>query len=224
MQGLVGRYEGGGTFTLFRIRSFESDLTRRTPIGFVEMDTRDFLRTSSLGVIHYHEIIEYWFLEESNLLALNTFIGVGYCKMVKRAFINSDGTMIRDATGEPDPTPDESQPKLHSECGYIIAFTARNGVTTIMKVVDIARGLTVLAMGSFSSNTNTFEFDTDTLDGSDFGIFDTPFGTANRVTQVNYHQTLVTSAGTVNCGAGCTPARHEYDEFFRMNARRSDGS
>ena len=86
MQGLTGRYIGGGTFTLFRIRSFESDLNRRTPIGFVEMDTRDFTRTSSIGVIHFHETIEYWFLEESNLLALNTFIGSGYCKMVMRSF------------------------------------------------------------------------------------------------------------------------------------------
>ena len=72
------------------------------------MDTRDFLRTSSLGVIHYHEVIEYWFLTESNLIALNTFIGVGYCKMVKRALINPDGTMIRDENLEPDPTPDNS--------------------------------------------------------------------------------------------------------------------
>ena len=93
-----------------------------------------------------------------------------------------------------------------------------------MKIVDIARGLTVLAMGSFSSSSGTFEFDTDELDGADFGIFLTEFGTAERVDQPNYHQTLVTSAGTRSCGAGCTPARHEYDEFFRMNARRSDGS
>ena len=181
MNGLVGRYVGGGTFTLFRIRSFESDISRRTPIGFVEFDTRDFNRVSSLGVIHYHETIEYWFLEESNLLALNTFIGNGYCKNVKRAFTTSSGTAVRDANGDPNPTPDNSQPVLHSECGYIIVFTDRTGTTKIIKLIDITRGLTVLAKGVFSSNTGTFEFDTDANDGIDFGLLATPFGSAERV-------------------------------------------
>ena len=75
-------------------------------------------------------------------------------------------------------------------------------------MIDITRGLTVIARGSFSDNTGTFEFDTDTLDGSDFGILMTPFGSAARVDQVNYHQTLVTSTGTRSCGSGCSPARH----------------
>ena len=66
--------------------------------------------------------------------------------------------------------------------------------------------------------------DTDELDGSDFGLLFTRFGTKDRVDQVNYHQTLRTVAGTRSCGSGCSPARHEYDEHFRMNARRSDGS
>ena len=72
------------------------------------MDTRDFLRSSSLGVIHYHEVIEYWFLEEVNQLALNNFIGVGYCKMVKRAFTTADTTMPLDVNGDPNAVPDES--------------------------------------------------------------------------------------------------------------------
>ena len=84
--------------------------------------------------------------------------------------------------------------------------------------------MTVLAHGSFSESTGTFIFDTDVNDGSDFGIFDTPFGTANRVDQVNYHITHKTAPGLHDCGVGCDPIRLDYDEFFRLNARRSDGS
>ena len=151
MQSLVGTYIGGGTFTLFRIRSFEDDFTRRTPIGFVEMDTRDFGRTSSLGTIHYHEKMEYWFLEESNLLALNTFIGLGYCKMVRRAVTTATTTAVLDANGEPNPTIDPvNSGALHTECGYIVVFTDRTGVTKIIKIIDLTRGLTVLCDGTFS--------------------------------------------------------------------------
>ena len=51
----------------------------------------------------------------------------------------------------------------------------------MLKMINLIRGMTVLAHGSFSESTGTFIFDTDVNDGSDFGIFDTPFGTANRV-------------------------------------------
>ena len=94
LQSFVGTYEGGGVLTLFRIRSFDIDDDKRVPNGFVSMDIRDFSRTGSLGVIHMHELEQYWFLEEINLLALNTFIGLGYAKVVKRAQVNPDKTAI----------------------------------------------------------------------------------------------------------------------------------
>ena len=93
---------------LFRIRSFDTDSTARVPTGFVEMGISDFARTSSFGVVHLHETAHYWFLSESNLLALNTFIGNGYCKMVKRAITDENGLMFRDANGEPLVEPDNT--------------------------------------------------------------------------------------------------------------------
>lgn len=57
LQGFTGTYDCSGTFTLFRIRSFETDMNRRTPVGFVLLDKRDFTRVASLGVIHYAERI-----------------------------------------------------------------------------------------------------------------------------------------------------------------------
>ena len=120
---LPGKYEGAGTMVLFRIRSFETDMNSRVPIGFVEMDIRDFTRTSSFSVNHYHETVHYWFLEETNLLALNAFIGNGYCKLVNKAITNVDGTINLDANGEPLVVPDTVSDPLHSECGYIVVFT-----------------------------------------------------------------------------------------------------
>ena len=53
----MGTFEGGGTFTLFRIRSFDTDSSARVPLGFVEFDVRDFNRVAATGVIHLHETI-----------------------------------------------------------------------------------------------------------------------------------------------------------------------
>ena len=89
----MGTYTGGGTFTLFSIRSFADDPRARIPRGFTEMDLRDLERTSSTGVIHLAMDLEMWELEEENKLALNTFIGIGYALSASRARTNSDGTI-----------------------------------------------------------------------------------------------------------------------------------
>lgn len=87
-------------------------------------------------------------MEETNKLALNTFIGSGYCKMVRKAITKADGTISIDANGDPIPlVADMTQPPVHYECGYIIAFTDRFGITSIVKLIEITRGLTVLARG-----------------------------------------------------------------------------
>ena len=90
---MQGRWRGGGTFTLFRIRSFVTNDNSRVPIGFISRDTRDFSRVSSTGVIHLAMDLEMWELEEENKLALNTFIGIGYALSASRARTNSDGTI-----------------------------------------------------------------------------------------------------------------------------------
>ena len=148
------------------------------------MSTGDFSRISATGVIHMHEHNQYWFLEETNKLALNTFIGLGYAKMVKRAIINADGTAKKDATGAFVFDPDETKPPVHYEVGYMIVFTDLRGVRTFIKLISIARGLTVLAKGTFSFNdatkTAAFVYDSDTRD-TDKGLAFTPVGARARV-------------------------------------------
>ena len=108
---------------------------------------------------------QYWFLEEVNKLALNTFIGLGYAKMVKRAIINADGTAIKDANGTFVFEPDETKPPVHYEVGYMIVFTDRNGTRTIIKLMSITRGVTYLAKGTFafddSNKIASLVFETD---------------------------------------------------------------
>ena len=110
---MVGSYRGGGTWTLFSVGSFATDPARTVPIGFVEMDTRDFTRGASGGVIHFQEKIEYWFLEDANLLAQNSFLGVGYCKAVKRQVQSTGDVLTLDTEGFPNPIPDATKPLLH---------------------------------------------------------------------------------------------------------------
>ena len=68
-----------------------------------------------------------------------------------RAITNADGTAPRDGEGNVIFRPDNSRPQLHYEVGYIIAFTDRRGRTRLCKMINLARGLTVLTHGTFSS-------------------------------------------------------------------------
>ena len=72
-------------------------------------------------------------------------------------------------------------------------------------MINIPRGLTTLAHGSFSPG-GAFEFDTDDR-FSDFGIVFSPHGTRAAVNQRNFHQRIEASL----------PDFMEYDEFFRMD-------
>ena len=169
------------------------------------MNTEDFGRVATTGVIHQFETNTYWEVEaENNLLSLNSFRGLGYAKLVLRNKNNPDGTMKRDQFGQPIADPDLSQHAVHQETGYIVAYTDQFGATRLVKMILIPRGLTTLAHGTFSSGT--FEFDTDDR-FSDFGLIFTPHGTAATVSQRNYHQRIEAS----------TPDFMEYDEFFRMD-------
>lgn len=69
-------------------------------------------------------------------------------------------------------------------------------------MISIPRGLTTAAEGTFKPTTGDFDFDTNDRD-SNFGVLLENFGTGERVKQRNYHITLKTTAGSVDCGSGC---------------------
>ena len=71
-------------------------------------------------------------------------------------------------------------------------------------MINIPRGMTVLAHGTFTPGT--FEFDTDDR-FSDFGLVTSPHGTGAAINQRNYHFRL----------EAALPDFMEYDEFFRMD-------
>ena len=60
-----------------------------------------------------HEIDDFWFIEENNLLALNAFIALGYSKLVHEAVVNGAGLLPRDSNGDPIFEIDFSHPAIH---------------------------------------------------------------------------------------------------------------
>ena len=78
-------------------------------------------------------------------------------------------------------------------------------------MISIPRGLTVLAHGTFTAGA--FEFDTDERN-ADFGLVFTEHGTKAAVDQRNFHQRI----------EAALPNFMQYDEFLRMDQRRTDGS
>ena len=66
----------------------------------------------------------YWeIVAENNLLALNSFRGLGYAKLVLHNKNNPDGTLKRDLFGTPIADPDLEEAPVHQETGYLLAFT-----------------------------------------------------------------------------------------------------
>ena len=113
------------------------------------MDTRDFSRVSSIGVIHMFETINYWFLQDTNDIALNSFVGVGYAKKVMRALINKEEPAINDSLSNFVYNPNNTAHAIHLETGFTIGFTDRSDVTKIIKILNIPRGETELCSGTF---------------------------------------------------------------------------
>ena len=114
------------------------------------MNTVDFNRVEGTGVIHMFETNTYWEIEnESNLLSLNGFRGIGYGKLVQTNVITSTGTLPMGSDGFPVCQHDPSKPTVHQETGYIIAYTDQFGATRMVKMINIPRGLTTLAHGTF---------------------------------------------------------------------------
>lgn len=60
-----------------------------------------------------HETINYWFLEETNALALNSFFGLGYKRHATHSRTTSGDTMPLDSNGDPDCVVDPTQPAIH---------------------------------------------------------------------------------------------------------------
>lgn len=83
---LHGHWEGGGMQFIVSLGSSLPD-SRLIPNGFTQnipFPQRMF-ESARTGVIPMHEEDNYWTLSDNNLLARNSFAGVGYAKHVHRA-------------------------------------------------------------------------------------------------------------------------------------------
>ena len=70
-----------------------------------------------------HEINDYWLIEDNNLLAVNSFVGVGYSKLVSTAATNSNDLLPAGDLGGFSFTLANPVVHIHQETGYIIAYT-----------------------------------------------------------------------------------------------------
>ena len=98
---LVGKWAGGGFFTLRPIASFNTDPNQGVPEGFVDFNEDD-MTLAEPALDFLYEELHFWKVDGANLFTGGgTFEGVGYVRDVMRVNVNEDGTIPRDAKGNP---------------------------------------------------------------------------------------------------------------------------
>ena len=101
--------------------SFVDD-SRLVPNGFTQLSTETLTLEARTGIKPMHEINDYWLIEDNNLLALNSFLGVGYSKLVSVA-TTVNGFLPAGDLGGFSFTVAQPVVHVHQETGYIVAYT-----------------------------------------------------------------------------------------------------
>ena len=101
--------------------------------------------------------MSYWFIEENK--GHSKYHGVGFAKINRRCQLDEYKKLPLDSHGKPKCTPDEVQPILHQEHGYIIVYRDEDYKhPRIVKMMSLPKGQTILVKGEYDEHKNSCSF------------------------------------------------------------------